>query len=131
MVISPTPRTSFGNGWRVTTPSFPDCAAMDDFYAEAHRLIEAQFDAAVDRHPRCVCASDFAITQDGDGTLVTLRLRMRENGRVVAKKSVVHRWRDGYIAPPKRTLPLFNIISKYREKHKRKVENGRNGERGK
>ena len=127
----PAVRYTEGHRRRVSTPSFPECGRMDDFYAEAHRLIEAQFDAAVDRHPRCVCASDFAITQDGDDTLVTLRLRMRENGRVVAKKSVVHRWRDGYIAPPKRTLPLSNIISKYREKHKRKVENGRNGERDK
>ena len=106
-------RFSSGRGWRVTTPSFPECAAMDSFYAEAHRLIEADFSTLRERSMRGICAADFAVREDGGTTEVTLRLRLRRDGRWVREKTVVHRWRNGRIAPS------FNIIPKIARKHKR------------
>lgn len=116
-----TVRYTEGNRRRVTTPSFPDCKIMDDFYAEAHRVIEKQFASIAKGSPRLVCVADCSVTEENGDVCVTLRLRIRENGRVVSKKNAVHRWRDGYIAPPERRIFPFTIISKYREKHKRKV----------
>ena len=114
----PTVRFTEGGGWRVATPSFADCARMDEFYAEAHRLIEAQFAAWRERTRRGALAADFHVREDGGDIVVALRLRAREGGRVVSKKTVVHRWRGGCIAP--RPRRLFIIISNLREKHKRK-----------
>ena len=124
----PTMRHTSGRGWRVTTPSFPDCAAADDFYAEAHRLIEAQFCERRGQGGRGMCVADFFAREIGGDTVVTLRLRLRENGHNVAEKTLVHRWRDGQIAP-KRTYPrlrafLRYIISKIALPHKRENESG-------
>ena len=106
---APSVRSTEGGGWRVATPSFPDCGRMDAFYAEAHRLIEAQFTAECERTRRGTFAADFTVQTDGGDIVIALRLRRREFGRVVAKKVVVHRWRDGYIAPRTRRRPLGNI----------------------
>ena len=117
---SPGVRFTEGGGWRVATPSFPDCGRMDAFYAEAHRLIEAQFTAECERTRRGTFAADFTVQTDGGDIVIALRLRRREFGRVVAKKVVVHRWRGGYIAP-KHKSPI-TIISKIRRKHNRKTK---------
>ena len=121
-VSKPSVRFTQGNGWRVTTPSFPDCAVMDEFYAEAHRLTEAQFAAEREKRRRGSFAADFTAREDGGDLVIALCLRVREGGRVTARKTLVHRWRDGYIAPGDKSP--FTIISNIRRKHKRKSENG-------
>ena len=118
----PTVRFTQGAGWRVATPSFAYCERMDAFYAEAHRLIEAQFTAERERERRASLAADFTVREDGGELVIALRLRRRELGRVVARKTLVHRWRGGYIAPGDKSP--FTIISKIREKHKGEKKNG-------
>ena len=99
---------------------------MDDFYAEAHRLIEADFAPYRERGGAGVCVADYFISEERGDTVITLRLRLRENGRCVREKAVVHRWRDGYLAPkrdhPRLRAFLFHIISKIDPAHKRKSE---------
>ena len=114
------PRHTQAGTRRVSTPSFPDCARMDAFYAAAHRLIEEKFDAERKRRGRGSFSAGYVVEADGADVVVTLLLRARENGRIVSRKAVVHRWRDGYIAPRRRAL--FNIISNIRKKHKGKSE---------
>lgn len=118
---TPHVRFSGGKGWRVSTPSFADCAVMDGFYAEAHRLIEKQFAERSGQGGRVRLAADFTVEDESGDTVIALRLRAREKGRVTARKTVFHRWRDGYIAPGNKS-PV-TIISKILQKHKRKSEN--------
>ena len=126
--MEPTKRYTSGRGWRVTTPSFPGFRAADDFYEKTHRLIEKDFAAIRERGERGFLVADFFASKDGGDTVITLRLRLRENGRYVAEKTLVHRWRGGYIAP-KREYPrvrgfVGNIISKIEAPYKRKNKSG-------
>ena len=119
MLITPKERTTSGRRWRVTTPSFPDFAVMDDFYAEAHRLVEAHFTSERERGSRALLFADFtAAERDGD-LVIELYLHARENGRTVGERRVSHVWRGGYVARRRNRL-FSDIISKFREKHKGK-----------
>ena len=121
----PTQRSTSGRGWRAVTPSFPDCAGMDDFYAEAHRLIEAKFTAYRESGGTGFCTADYLISEDRGDTVITLRLRLRENGRYAAEKTATHRWRGGYLAPKREHLRIRSflqyIISKIDPAYKRKM----------
>ena len=116
MQITPKERTTSGRRWRVTTPSFPDCAVTDGFYAEAHRLIEAHFASERERGSRALLVADFTATERDGELVIELYLRARENGRTVGGRRVAHVWRGGYIA--RRHKSPFTIIAKILEKHK-------------
>ena len=118
MEITPKERTTSGRRFRVTTPSFPDCAVMDEFYAEAHRLIEAHFDSERERGSRALLFADFTAAKQDGALVIELYLRARENGRTVGERRVAHVWQDGNIAPGHKS-PI-TIISKIVRKHKRK-----------
>lgn len=101
---------------------------MDGFYAEAHRIIEADFADFRGRGGAGIVVADFFAEPCGDAVEVTLRLRHRQNGRYVREKRVVHRWRGANIAPRRRRR-FYDIISNFAGKYKRKSEKTR-GEDG-
>lgn len=117
-------RYSSGRGWRVATPTFPDCAAMDSFYEEAHRLLEEHFSALREGGERSVFVADYFIAERGDICEITLRLRRRIDGRYVDERVFLHRWCDGVIAPKRSHSPLrsliCSIIAKNPPRHKGK-----------
>ena len=92
-------RTTAGVGWRVTTPVFPGEDAMSAFYADAHAIIEENFRRVRGEKAAGMLIADYTVTDDGDALKVTLRMRMRMCGKVEWEKTVVHRWKDGEIAP--------------------------------
>lgn len=103
-------RCSSGRGWRISTPSFPETASMDSFYADAHRLLEQRFTELHECGEQGIFAADYLIREQNGALEVTLRLRRRINGKYTDERRFSHRWRGGVIASGRSHSPINTLI---------------------
>jgi len=92
-------RQTSGDGYRISTPVFPDKSRMNDFYEYAHRIIEQNYKDARTKNRSGMYLADYRIIEKDVYTVVELRLRIRLCGVITESKNVSHIWENDVIAP--------------------------------
>ena len=90
---------NFARG-RIAYPQLEEDTIHSVFNAFYRTLRDAAVSYINEIGTACLYTADYILKQEEDVLTVEYILRLRRRGRIVQRKTVTHRWENGYLLPP-------------------------------